>query len=139
MANEAIIVELLGDSNKPGNPVRYTVADGVGIAKGTLMKLSGDPRTIEANAGDGDIFVGIAAEEKVASDGKTSMAVYTKGIFTLQETNAGEIAFGSYVKTDGANMIATADEAGAQASKEIVGMALETIEQNTTGQVWINK
>ena len=122
MANEAVIIELLGNK---GDPVRYTVADATGIAKGTLMYLESDPRTIKASSADGQIFVGIAAAEKVASDGSTTLAVYTNGIFDLKDSGGG-MTLGDAAKLNGANIIATADEAGAQNTQEIVGTVLET-------------
>jgi|26BtaG_2_1085354.scaffolds.fasta_scaffold02016_3 orotate phosphoribosyltransferase-like protein len=135
MANEAVIIELLGDQ---GDVVRYTVADGAGIAKGTLMQLSSDPRTITATSADGDIFVGIAAEEKVASDGQTSLGVYTHGIFDIKDAGAG-ITLGNYAKVNGANLIAAADEAGAQAETEIVGQVLETAAASEVVAVLVRK
>jgi len=122
MANEAVIIELLGNG---GDPVRYTVADGTGIEKGTLMYLSADPRTIAASSADGQCFVGVAASEKVASDGQTTLAVYTHGIFDLTDSGAG-VTVGTRVKLNGANVVATADEAGANGETEVVGLALET-------------
>jgi hypothetical protein len=122
MANEAVIIELLGNG---GDPIRYTVADGTGIPKGTLMYLSADPRTIAASSGQGQAFVGIAAAEKVANDGSTTLAVYTNGIFDLTDSGSG-CTFGDILKLGGANTVATADEAGAQDLKEVVGYALET-------------
>ncbi len=121
MADEAVIIELLG---KNGDPHRYTVADGIAIPKGTLMYLSGD-RTILASAADGDFFVGIAVSEKVADDGQTQLAVYTNGIFDLKDSGSG-ITVGTRVKINGANVIATADDVGANALAEDVGLALET-------------
>lgn len=120
MANEAVIVELLGDG---GDPVRYTVADGTGIEKGTLMYLSGD-RTISATAADGNRFVGIAAAEKVANDGSTTLAVYTFGIFDLT-CSANGATLGAMLKVAGANTVEDSDEAGAQCAAEYVGRALE--------------
>ena len=122
MANEAVIIELLGNG---GDPVRYNVADGATIEKGTLMYLSSDPRTISASSADGQIFVGIAAAEKVKDDGATTLAVYTNGIFDLKDSGAG-MNLGDAAKLNGANVLATADEAGAQGSQEIVGTVLET-------------
>lgn len=135
MANEAVIIELLGNG---GDPVRYTVADGTGIAKGTLMYLSADPRTIAASSGDGQIFVGVAAAEKVASDGSTTLAVYTNGIFDIKDSGAG-MTLGDACKLNGANLVATADEAGAQNTQEIVGTVLETAAANEVVAVRILK
>lgn len=135
MANEAVIIELLGNG---GDPVRYTVADGTGIAKGTLMYLSGD-RTISAHSGDGQIFAGIAAAEKVASDGSTTLSVYTNGIFDLTDSSAG-MTLGDVCKLSGtANMVATADEAGALGPHEVVGIVLETAAASEVVAVKIRK
>ncbi len=135
MAHEAVIIELLGNQ---GDPIRYTVADGTGIAKGTLMYLSGDPRTIAASSADGQIFVGIAAAEKVASDGSTTLAVYTNGIFDLTDSSAG-MTLGDACKLNGANLVATADEAGALSTQEIVGTVLETAAANEVVAVRVLK
>jgi hypothetical protein len=134
MANEAVIIELFNG----GRPIRYTVADGTGIEKGTLMQLSSDPRTITASSGDGQIFVGVAAAEKVASDGSTTLAVYTDGIFDIKDSGAG-MTLGDIAKLNGANLIATADEAGAQGAQEEVGMVLETTAAGEVVAVRVNK
>ena len=122
MANEAVIIELLGNG---GDPIRYTVADAGAIPKGTLMQLSSDPRTMTISSAEGEIFVGIAASEKVANDGQTELAVYTNGIFDLKDSSSG-MTLGDICKLGGANLIATADEAGALANQEVVGQVLET-------------
>lgn len=134
MANEAVIIELLGNG---GDPIDVTVADGTGIEKGTLMQIS-DPRTGTATSGNGDKFIGIAAVEKVANDGQTNIPVYTHGIFDLKDSGAG-ITAGTMVKVNGANLIATADEAGAQDASEIVGLALETAAANEVIEVLVRK
>ena len=120
MAYEAVIIELLGNG---GEPVRYTVADDTAIPKGSLMYLSGD-RTATISSAQGQFFIGIAAAEKVADDGSTSLAVYTNGIFDLTDEGAG-ITLGNMVKLGGVNTISAADEAGAQDAAEYVGIALE--------------
>ena len=106
MANEAVIIELFNG----GRPMRYTVADGTGIEKGTIMELSGD-KTIQANQTDNTPCVGIAAHEKVASDGSTTLAVYTDGIFDCL-TDAGSDALGVAMSSSAtANTLQTADAA----------------------------
>jgi hypothetical protein len=134
MANEAVIIELFNG----GRPIRYTVADGATIDKGTLMYLSADPRTIAATAGDGNFFVGVAATEKDGSDGSTTLAVYTDGIFDMKDAGAG-ITLGNIAKINGANLIATADEAGAQGAAEEVGQVLESAAASEVVAVRINK
>ena len=74
MAHEAILMfetEL---------PIPFTVANTTGIEKGAVLKLT-DPMTAIITSGDEDQIAGIAAEEKIASDGKTTLAVYRRGIF----------------------------------------------------------
>ena len=119
MANEAVIIELLGDG---GVPVRYTVADGTTIEKGTLLKIT-DPRTAAATSADNDAFAGIAAAEKVASDGAVTIAAYTHGIFDLKATSAA-ITAGERVSIGGTNLVSKV--AAADLLFADVGIALET-------------
>jgi len=122
MANEAVIIELLGNG---GDPIRYTVADGTGVEKGTIMKINTGDRLIIATSADGDFPMGIAASEKVANDGSTTLAVYTNGIFDLTVHGTNTVTLGYPVKIDGVNLISDADEAGATAPSEVIGQALE--------------
>ena len=76
MANEAVLlreVEL---------PISFTVADNTGIEKGTLLKMT-DPNTASANAAHSGIVAGIAAQEKIADNGQTKLAVYQGGDFKV--------------------------------------------------------
>ena len=69
MANEATLFQ------EAALPITFTVADGTGIEKGSLLKMT-DPRTAIIHSGINDTLAGIAAEEKIANDGKTTLAVY---------------------------------------------------------------
>lgn len=120
MANEAVPIELPNG----GRVIRFTCADGTGIPKGTILKLT-DPRTVSASSADGQFFAGIAAEEKVASDGQTTIGVWTEGIFDLKMT-ATTVTAGEPVKIGGANLIAAADDDTMENHGEVVGLALET-------------
>lgn len=93
MANEWTIIELLGNA---GNPVRFACADGTGIAKGTAMTHS-DNRTVVAHSAENESFAGVAAHEKVASDGSTSIALYTCGIFECTD-NGWDVTLGKRAK-----------------------------------------
>ena len=115
----AVIVELLGYG---GDPVRYTVADGAGIPKGTLMKMT-DPRTMVVSAADNDPFAGIAAVEKVASDGSTTLACYTHGIFDIEQLTGVTSVAGERVSLAGANIVSKV--ANADMLFSTVGIALE--------------
>ena len=134
MADEAIIVELLGNK---GDPVRYTCADGTGIPKGTVMELT-TPRTVKAVSAVDKPLVGIAAEEKVASDGQTSIAVYTNGIFQLKcATTQCEI--GDQVSAAaGDNTIVLMTTLDMEKGWTL-GYALETIAIGATGMVRVLK
>lgn len=93
MANEAVIIELLGNG---GDPIRFTCADGTTIAKGTVLELT-DPRTVVACSGANTAIAGIAAAEKVANDGATTIAVYTNGIFDMDIVSGGTSVLGADV------------------------------------------
>ena len=61
-------------------PVPMTCADGAGIEKGALLKIN-DDATVTTSGADSDHIVGIAANEKIASDGVVKIGVYLRGIF----------------------------------------------------------
>jgi len=129
MANEAEIIEL---GPNGGMPIRFTVADGTSISKGTLLKFA-DPRTASASSGDADVFAGIAAADKVANDGATSIAAYTEGIFDLTciTGSAPLPTAGMQVVISGANLIKAAIAANLLTGA-VIGKALET---GATGEV----
>ena len=117
MANEVYIVENSGQAKG------YTCADGIAIAKNTILELI-DPRTVSANDGSGDVIAGISAMEKVAGDGSTEISVWTDCIIDVKVASGSTIAIGAYVSTSGANFIKTATEAEIAAGKAL-GKALE--------------
>ena len=114
-------------------PIPFTCADGTGIEKGAILKLT-SPMTASLAAGDGDIIAGIAAEEKIANDGKTKIAVYRRGIFSMLAGTAA-ITAGKAVDThagSGAtNEVALAPAAG----DNILGVALETFGDTEWGLI----
>jgi hypothetical protein len=128
MANEAVIIELINS----GEAIQYTCLDAVGITKGTLLALD-DPRTVSgANIGNlNRAFAGIAAMDKVASDGSTTIGVYTKGVFDLYAD--GAVVVGTLVGMSGANRVTplTAAISGAYLGV-VVGKALETATKDET-------
>ena len=134
MADEAIIVELLGNK---GDPIRYTCADGTAIKKGAVMELT-SPRTVITNSAAGKPLAGISASEKVASDGQTSIACYTNCIIQLKcATTQCEI--GQFVISAAAgNTIKVAATLDQETGWEI-GTALETIGVGNTGMVRVLK
>lgn len=111
-------------------PIPFTCADGTGIEKGALLKIA-DPATVSVTAGDTDAIIGIAAEEKVASDGKVKIGVYMRGIFKGYAGAAGVtagMAIISDTATGAANELVVADVN----SEHIVGRALETATDGET-------
>jgi len=72
-------------------PVPMTVANGTGIEKGTFLRLF-EPNTASHALGTGKPMAGVAASEKIANDGNTTIGVYRKGIF--RATASGAITAG---------------------------------------------
>lgn len=105
-------------------PIAFTCADGTGIEKGAILKLA-DPNTVSTTAGDTDPVAGIAAEEKVANDGKTKIPVWTSGTFKGYAGAAGVTA-GMAIITDTATGAANELVVADINSEHIVGRALET-------------
>ena len=104
MADEAVIIELLGNK---GDPIQFICVDGDAFPKGTILKLS-DNREADLSAADTDVCAGICAMEKVASDGSLRVSAYTNGIFDLLEGAAGAIGIGVPFTIHGANTIVVA-------------------------------
>lgn len=127
MANEAVIIELLGNK---GDPVQFVCVDGDAFPKGTILKLS-DNREADLSSADGEICAGICAMEKVASDGATTVTAYTNGIFDLTEAGVGAITVGVPITIGGANLITIA-AAGEAETGDIMGHCLATFAKNET-------
>ena len=111
--------------------IPFTVADGTGITKGALLKMT-DPMTAIINSGSQDVIAGVAKTDKIASDGVTKLAVYRRGIF--KGTISGSVTVGDpLVTSTTVNHLATALNANMiqLSGSKIVGVALET---GTTGE-----
>ncbi len=133
MANEAVIIELFNG----GKPMKYTVQDAVPIPKGSLLIMDADRRVIVA-ATDNAPFVGVAAFEKVASDGTTEITAYQDGIFDMVSDSGTDIR-GSLVAVSGtANIIQTGDATDLIQWSE-VGHYLEAGTNAGTEAVRVNK
>lgn len=127
MANEAVIVEKLGNQ---GEVVDFTVANGTGISKGTLMS-GGDLRSAVASIARAEQdFCGISSAEKEAGDGAVNLGLYTKVIADCYSASGGAIAAGQLVVLSGANLLRAAVAADVEAGK-IVGKALENVAAGT--------
>ena len=116
-------------------PIPFIVSDAASIEKGDVLQLS-DPMTVSLISGDNQVIAGIAAEEKIANDGKTRMGVYRRGIFKV-EVGTGNCTVGKDAVCDAKNefkdMDTLDDEIGRKAGKfletgtdgEIVMMELQ--------------
>lgn len=135
MADEAVIVDLLGNQ---GDPVEYTVSATTAIAKGALMMFTGTVQTAII-AGAAGLFCGIAANEKTATDGVTKMALITHCVAELTCGAAETAVLGGTVMVGAApNEIDVAVGATIDDAPKVVGVSLETIGNNGTGSVLIN-
>ncbi len=105
-------------------PIPFTVADGTAIPKGTLLKLT-DPMTAIIVSGDGDAFAGVAAEAKIASDGRTKLPVYRQGIFRMFA--GGSITAGNAIQVEGTTANEVVIAATGKDGAEIIGTALEDV------------
>jgi len=122
MANEAVLVY------EDSLPWPMTCADGTGIEKGAILKMT-DPNTCALADGSEDIFAGIAAEEKIANDGKTKIGVYKSGIFRVLA--GGAISVGEALKT-GAGAATNEVIIAATNDQNIIGYSLETADDTHT-------
>lgn len=114
MANELVL------KVETAAPINCIIAD-TAFEKGTLLTMA-DPLTVSAASADG-YCGGVLANEKIASSGSTSAAVYREGIF-LGTSSAAVTAGQALAMTGSGNKLkpATAADTGAK----VVGIALET-------------
>ncbi len=130
----ASITTLLGNQ---GDPVEYTVADGIAVPKGTLMKISASPQTAAAASADGDFFAGIAAVEKKISDGIVKLSLITHCIAEIT-AGTGATTFGQPQKISAANAVIDADDDTVAKAGEVVALSLETLADGVAGAMLVN-
>ena len=118
MANEAVLVYELE------SPVPFTCADVTGIEKGCILQLA-DLMTVSATSADNQVVIGIAAEEKIASNGRTKVPVYLRGVFKLVVDAGDSTTAGQEVVVRAANAIGTYDTLDDEKGL-VLGRALET-------------
>jgi len=87
MANEHVLM------TQKTIPISMTCADGTGLEKGAVVKLT-DPNTVAAAAAESDVVGGIIYAEKIASDGMTEVAVLTGPGDELKAYASGAVAIG---------------------------------------------
>ena len=118
MANEAVLVL------ETHQPIPMTVANGTGIEKGAVLKIA-DLMTASLADGTNDFVAGIAASEKIASDGKVRLGVYRGGIFKM--ICSGAVLLGSPVGTTATypNHISDISTTNELSGCQTLGIALE--------------
>lgn len=118
MANEITILWQLEPS------VPFTCADGTGIEKGSLVKIT-DPFTVAITAADHDEVIGVTTEEKIANDGKVKVPVCMRAICKGTAGTAG-VTVGASINSDAGTSAANKLADCAVNGENIVGRALET-------------
>lgn len=137
MANEWKKVELYG-ANNDGEPRRYTIADGVNVSKGTLLRLI-DTREASAALVHQCPLAGVAAHDKEKGDDSTTIACWTNGVF--EATASAAILIGGAFGADAAgaagteNQIVPSTGAVPASGSCIGGYALEAIGAGETANV----
>lgn len=129
-------VEAYG-ANNDGQQIRFTVAAGVDIPKGSLLKFA-DPRTASQSTGTADIIAGISKMDKEGDDPSTEISCATQGIYEF--TASGSITAGDHVASAAAptaNQIYTSGDVST-ATGIIIGTALKSVTVGQRVQVRVN-
>jgi len=111
-----------------GPAIPFTVADGTAITKGSLLQLNDEFTAIAPTAEKG-MVAGIAATDKIASDGKTKLGIFRDGIFVM--TGSGNITAGDPVGIGGNNRVISMKGDITASGSTVLGIALST---STDGQ-----
>jgi len=114
--------------------ITFTVANATAVEKGTSMMMT-DPRTAVASNAIGAVWAGIAASEKIASDGNTSLGIFRHGIFRV--TASGSVAVGDPACTSNA-AAPNRFEKAATNEEDLVGTFLETATNGQTCLMELN-
>ncbi len=126
MTNEAVLLR------EVSVPVSFTCSDSIGIEKGAILTLS-DPNTVALCTTDKAEVAGIAAQEKIASNGQIKIAFYDRGDFKL--VASGSITVGDPVGTSAnsgaSNTVCTLVGVANLSGNCVLGIAKETA---TTGE-----
>lgn len=130
MANEAVLVV------ETEQAVPVVVSNTNALEKGTVLK-GADLFVGAASSADNDIFFGITKNEKIASDGATTVAAYFGGIFKMVVSATGSTVGKSQV-IKGANTIGDYTTLDGELGY-VVGKALETGASGESILVWVGK
>lgn len=134
MANELVIVELLGNG---GDPIPYTCLDNIAIPKGTVLELE-DLRTVKKVSATDKPLAGVSTHEKVANDGATQISAYTNCIVKAVAGATGATVGTMQVAEDNSNMLKDLDT-GDNETGDVIGYALETATSGETYLVRVKK
>lgn len=129
MAFEAVLVTEL----EP--PINFIVADGTAITKGALLQLT-DPMTASAVSAADQMLAGIAAQDKVANDGKTRLGVYRRGIFRMTSSGSLFVGQSASCASSAVNMVRQAPVT--VSGSAILGQALETASNGEEILLYVN-
>jgi len=123
------VVHLLGNN---GDRIPYKVANASAIAKNAVCELS-SPMTVVSQTNADKPIVGVAAEEKVANDGKVWISVITNAV--VKATVKTDVTVGLNVSMDADD--GTIDDSTTLDDEKgyVLGMALETQTAGATAMV----
>ncbi len=117
-------------------PIDFIVTNTQGVEKGTLMMLSGTRLASPSTGTANEVFAGVAHREKIALDGRTRLALHTRGIFRMTANSSENITLGAMVCLSGANLIRDAIDAELEAG-QVIGKALQAITAGSAGEIKI--
>lgn len=137
MTNEARKITLYGE-NGNGDAADFICASDASLAQGTLLVLSAD-RTVAAQSTTGEVFIGVAAMEKVNDDYSTSISAYQNGEFTM--VASGSITRGDQLITAAGtgNNVMSSNAITTNPMGKLVGIALNSASAGEDVAVRINK
>lgn len=132
MANEWTKVELYGENNG-GDVRRYKILDGLAVSKGQLLSLHAGryASTALGILATEPYCAGVAAEEHLAGEGVTDIAVWTNGLFNAVASDA--VTHGEPLMMAASNKVFT--KASASGAATTLGYAIADIALGATGNV----
>ena len=134
MANEHVLM------TQKTLPISMTCADGTGIEKGAVLKMS-DPNTAAASTAAQDYVAGIAYTEKIANNGMTSISVLTGPGDELKAIASGSIALGDPLATaigPTSNYLASVKAGSTVSGSTIIGYSKEAASAEETFKYVLN-
>jgi len=134
MAREVTKIEQYG-ANSDGDPRGFDCASGTKISKGTVLKFA-TPRTASASTGTGDIFAGIAAADKSATDYTTRVSCWENGIYEFTASRA--IIAGDLLQTAAPGNYVIPLAANTSSKQIVVGYALKSAAATERVQVRVD-